>query len=64
MTPNDHILGDPHRRTGEWVYVARCACGIDIYGATLPRLWAAHDMHLAVVQAMSQGRHPSQRREQ
>lgn len=64
MTPAGHILGDPHRRTGEWVYTARCACGIDIYGATLPWLWAAHDMHLAVVQAMSQQRHPSQRREQ
>lgn len=63
MTPAGHLLGDPRRRTGEWVYVARCACGLDVYGVTLPRLWGAHDMHLAVVQAMSQQRHPSQRRD-
>lgn len=64
MTPAGHLLGDPHRRTGDWTYRARCACGLDVYGPTLPRLWAAHDMHLSVVQAMSQGRHPSQRREE
>ena len=63
MTPADHLLGDPHRRYGGLHYRATCACGIDIYGATLPWLWAAHDVHLAVVQAMSQQRHPSQRRD-
>ena len=58
----DHLLADPHRRTGDTHYSACCACGLEITGPTLPRLWAAHDMHLAIVRAMSQRRHPSQRR--
>lgn len=59
--PIGHILGDPERRYG--FYYSTCACGLGIWGKRLPMLWSAHDVHLATVRVMSQGRHPSRRRD-
>ena len=59
-----HLLGDPARYTNGTltIFAAKCACGLDVYEVTLPKLWAAHDVHLAVVRAMSKANHPSNHR--
>lgn len=49
-----HALSHPIRTLG--AYTARCQCGLNIWGHTLPRMWRHHDIHLRVVRAM--GAHP------
>ena len=56
-----HLLSHPVGTQG--AYTARCGCGLDLWGRRLWKLWEAHQRHLAAVQAASQARHPSQRRE-
>ena len=58
-TPAGHTLGHAQRRDG--LYVAACDCGLDVWGLSLPFLWAAHDVHLATVKALSMRSHPSRR---
>ena len=62
-TPIGHTLSTVVLRVGHR-YTSRCRCGLDVYGPTLPAMWAAHDMHLAAVKAMSKAGHPSRRRDQ
>ncbi len=71
MIPAGHRLGHAARYTngngltiyGLTIFRAGCACGLAVYGPTLPKMWAAHDVHLGVVRAMSKAAHPSNRRE-
>ena len=47
-----HRLGNPARYTngnGLTIFAAKCACGLDVCGVTLPKLWRAHDWHLSAV---------------
>lgn len=46
-----HGLSHPIRTCG--MYTARCACGLDVWGKTLPRMWRYHDMHLRIVRAVA-----------
>ena len=48
-----HRLSHPVQTMG--AYTARCACGLDVYGPTLPAMWTAHDVHLAVVRGLVRG---------
>lgn len=57
--PAGHLLG-PRQRHGHR-YLSTCACGLDVWATSLPRLFAAHDLHLAVVKSMSMRRHPGWR---
>lgn len=52
-----HELGAAART--EDVYAARCQCGLNVWGNTLPALWAHHDVHLAAVRRLAQRRHPT-----
>ncbi len=55
-----HLLG-PARMWRGGVYRAICACGLDVYGLTLPALWERHQRHLDATRAASQTNHPSRR---
>ncbi len=55
-----HLLGHPRQWRG--VYRAICACGLDVYGLTLPALWERHQRHLDATRATSQANHPSRRK--
>lgn len=57
MIPSGHALSHPLRTNG--AYTARCRCGIDVWGLTLPALWESHDKHLAAVREQSRREHPS-----
>lgn len=57
MIPSGHTLSHPLATCG--AFTARCRCGIDVWGLTLPQMWERHDRHLAAVRAQSQANHPS-----
>jgi hypothetical protein len=57
-----HLLANrPWRVTPGGHYADRCACGLIVYGPTLPALSQAHSAHVGVVRAMSLRRHPSRK---
>ena len=43
------------------VYRARCRCGLDIYGVSLPKLWQRHQDHIELVKQASMNNHPSRK---
>ena len=46
-----HDLSNPIRTCG--TYTARCACGVDVWGPTLPAMWTAHDLHRNIVRNLA-----------
>ena len=58
--PAGHLLSHSIRACG--AYTARCGCGLDVWGLTLPLLWEHHSDHLRAVKAASMRQHPSRRK--
>lgn len=60
--PAGHLLANrAWRVTPGGAFADRCGCGLIVYGAGLPQLWARHSDHLRVVKALSMRNHPSRR---
>lgn len=57
-----HLLGPARHYGAGWRYTARCSCGLDVYGLTLPALWERHQAHLDATRTASQANHPSRRK--
>lgn len=44
------------------VYTAKCQCGLDVYGKSLPQLWQQHQKHIETAREISMSNHPSKKR--